>query len=57
MGKIDDLIARKNDISSINNTIEQKISRYYEIKRELDMLEKDLDKIYDEIDYFINTED
>lgn len=57
MGKIDDLIARKNDISSNNNTIEQKISRYYEIKRELDMLEKDLDKIYDEIDYFINTED
>lgn len=56
MGKIDDLIAVKNAIIT-NDNLEQKLERCNEIKSRIDLLQEDLDDLYDKLDYFEYPED
>lgn len=52
MSKIDDLIEVKKAIS-VNEDLEKKIKRYYEIESEIDSIHKEkLDDLYDKIDNF-----
>ena len=52
MSKIDDLIEVKKAIS-VNEDLEKKIKRYYEIESEIDSIRKEkLDDLYDKIDNF-----